>query len=107
MIEITTVLLGCGYVDISWNVTDSIDEKCIVSYNVTLSYVGKDKNVTVFMMTTLNSSTFSEIPYDTPLSITVFSINIYRDVFSFDSTSVRTIGFESMCKFMSCYILHY
>ena len=106
MIEITTVLLGCGYVDISWNVTDSIDEKCIVSYNVTLSYVGKDKNVTVFMMTTMNSSTFSEIPYDTPLSITVFGVNSYRDILSFDSISVRTIGFESKCKFTSCQ-LHY
>ena len=62
------------------------------------------------MMTTMNSSTISELPYDTPLSITVFGMNSNRDVLSFDSTSVRTIGFESMyvCTSLlqaSCYIM--
>ena len=67
-----------------------------------LLYGDNDKNVTVFTMTTMNSFTFSELPHDTPLSITVFGVNSNRDVLSFDSTSVITIGFESMCKFTSC-----
>ena len=58
-------------------------------------------------MTTMNSSTCSQLPFDTPLSITVSGINSNRDVLSFDFTSVRTIGFESKCKFTSCYKLHY
>ena len=85
--------------DISWNVTYS--GVCFTSYNVTLSYVGKDKNVTVFMMTTMNSSTFSEVPYDTSLNITVFGLNDNRDVLSFNSTSVRTVGLQGMYLYTS------
>ena len=85
--------------DISWNVTDS--DLCFTFYNVTLSYVGKDKNVTVFMMTTMNSSTFSEIPYDTSLNITVFGLNYNRDVLSFNSTSMRTVRLKSMYLYTS------
>ena len=67
-----------------------------------------DDNVTVFMITTMNSSTITGLPDDTQVDITVFSILTNQNILSFDSTSVRTLDIKSMCKFIikSCQ-LHY
>ena len=102
VVEITTVSAGCGHVNITWNVTDWCDA---FSYNVTLSYTSNDiKSV----MTEMKSHTFTGLPDDTQINITVTGIRVNRDILGFDSTSVRTIDIESMCKFIikSCW-LHY
>ena len=69
----------------------------MLSYNVTLSYIAKDiKSVTLPLITEMNSSTFTGLPDDTQVNITVSGMYRNRDVLSFDSTSVRTIEFEGM-----------
>ena len=54
-----------------------------------------DDHVTVSMVTTMNSSTITGLPDDTQVNITVTAIGILQ-VLSIDSTSVRTVAFESM-----------
>ena len=85
-------IVGCGYVNISWNVTGNNDECSVSSYNVTLTM---DGNVTEFMITIMNSSTITGLPDDTQFNITIYGINKNRKILSFDSTSVRTMKFES------------
>ena len=86
VVEITTVSVGCGYVNISWNVTGNNDECSVFSYNVTLSYVTMDDHVTKSIITRMNSYTITELPDDTQVNITVFGIHRDRDILSFDST---------------------
>ena len=92
VVQITTVSVGCGYVNISWNTTGNNDKCSVPFYDITLSYVtmDMDDHVTVSMITTMNSCTFTGLPDDTQINITVTSINENRDVISFDSTSVNT-----------------
>ena len=108
VVEITTVSVGCGYVNISWNVTGNNDMCSVFSYNVTLSYVTMDDHVTKSVITTMNSYTFTGLPDDTQVNITVFGVHRDSDILSIDSTSVRTIDIKSMCQFIikSCW-LHY
>ena len=94
VVEITTVSAGCGYVNISWNVTGNNDVCSVFSYNVTLSYV-TDDHVIKSVITTMNSSTFTELPDDTQVNITVSGIGIMQDILTFDCTSVSTVAFES------------
>ena len=97
VVKITTTIGGCEYVYVSWNVSGNNDECSLSSFNVTLSYMSKDiKSVTSFMITTFNSSTFTGLPDNTQVNITVSGIK-REDVLSFDSTSVMTKEFESMC----------
>ena len=65
------------------------------SYNVTLSYFANDIRSVTFSITTMNLSTFTGLPNDTLFNITIYGIDRNRDVLSFDSTSVRTIDYES------------
>ena len=102
VVQITTVSVGCGYVNISWNVTGNNDECRATLYDVILSYVTMDDHVTESVLTAMNSYTFTELPDNAQVNITVFGILTNRDIVSFDSTSVETMEFESMCKFTSC-----
>lgn len=95
-VQITTVSVGCGYVNISWNITDNNDECSVFSYDVTLSYVTMDDHVTESIVTTMNSSTITGLPDDTQINITVSGIGVLQDVLTFDCTSVSTVAFESM-----------
>ena len=92
-VQITTASVGCGHVNISWNVTDNDDECSVFSYNVTLS---KDDHVTESIVTTTNSSTFTGLPGGTQININVSGIGVMQDILTFDCTSVSTIAFESM-----------
>ena len=55
-----------------------------------------DDHVTKSVITTMNSSTITELPDDTHIKITVTAIGVKQVVFSVDSTSVSTAAFESM-----------
>ena len=94
-VEITTATGGCRDVNISWSTTYNTVDCRVVYYNVTLSYVTMDDRVTKSMIATMNSSTFTGLPYDTLINITVTAIGIMQDVFDVDSTSVSTVAFES------------
>ena len=95
VVQIATVSGGCGYVNISWNVTGNNDECRVTLYDVTLSYVTMDDHIIESMLTAMNSYTFTLLPDDTQVNITVFGILTNRDIVSFDSTSVKTMEFES------------
>ena len=47
------------------------------------------------------SSTFTGLPDDTVFNITVYGMRRNQDVLSVDSTSVRTMDYGSMYKFIS------
>ena len=55
-----------------------------------------DDHITQSMITTMNSSTFTGLPDDTQVNITVTAIGMIQYILSDDSTSVSTIAFESM-----------
>ena len=97
VVGITTAIGGCGYVNISWSTTGNNDECSVFSYNLILSYVTMDDNVTESMITTMNSSTFTGLPDDTEFNITVSGIGIMQDILTLDCTSVSTVAFESKC----------
>ena len=105
VVEITTAIEGCRYVNISWSTTYNTDDCSVIYYDVTLSYVIMDEHVTKSMITTMNSSTISGLSDDTQVNITVTAIGIRQVVFSVDSTSVSTVAFEStyihMCMLIS------
>ena len=101
-IMITNTIVGCGYVNILWSTTITNDE-CMIFYNVTLSYDTMDNHVTVTMVTQMNSYTFTELPDDTQVNITVTGISLLQAILSFDTTSVTTTNvYESMCKLTNC-----
>ena len=100
VVEITTATGGCRHVNISWSTTYNTDNCIVDYYDVTLSYVTMDGNVTQSMVTTMNSSTFTGLPDDTQVNITVTATVITQVVFTADSTSVSTVAFESMCIIM-------
>ena len=56
-----------------------------------------DDHVTEFMVTTMNSSTFTGFPGGTQINITVSGASIIQDILTFDSTSVTKVAFESKC----------
>ena len=95
LVEITTVTGGCGYVNISWTTTYNTDDCDVLYHNVTLSYVTMDDHVTVSMVTTMNSSTITELPYDIQVNIIVTAIGTEQVVLSTDSTTVSTAAFRS------------
>ena len=97
VVEITTAIGGSRFVDISWSTAGNNDECRVFSYNVTLSYVTMDDHVTEFMVTTMNSSTFTGFPGGTQINITVYGVGVMQDILTFDSTSVTTVAFESKC----------
>ena len=99
VVEITAVTVGCGYVNISWSTTGNNDECSVSLYNVTISYVTMDDHVIEAMLTAMSSSTITRLPDDTQIIITVSGISSNRDILSVDSTSVKTLEFESMHKF--------
>ena len=100
VVGITTVSVGCEYVNISWSTTGNNDECSVGFYSVTLSYVAEDIKSVVHMTTKMNSSTITGLPDDTHVNITVTGVHGNRDILSFDSTSLRTIDIKSMCKFI-------
>ena len=61
-----------------------------------------DDHVTKSVITTMNSSTITELPDDTHINITVTAIGVKHVVFSVDSTSVSIAAFESM--YMHTYV---
>ena len=69
-------------------------------YDVTLSYVTMDDHVTVSMVTSMNSSTITELPYNTQVNITVTAIGTEQVILSTDSTTVITAAFESMYMYI-------
>ena len=96
VVEITAVAGGCRHVNISWTTTYSSDDCNVLYYDVTLSYVTMDDHVTVSMVTTMNSSTITELPDDTQVNIIVAAIGAEQVVLSTDSTTVSTATFKSM-----------
>ena len=96
VVQIATVSDGCGYVNISWNVTGNNDECRVTLYNVILSYVTMDDYVTGSVLTAMNSYTFTGLPDGTQVNITVFGILTNRDIVSFDSSSVKRGYYKSM-----------
>ena len=55
-----------------------------------------DDNVTVSMVTIMNSSTINGLPYDTQVKITITAIGAEQVILSTDSTTESTVTFESM-----------
>ena len=97
MVKITTVTVGCDYVNISWAANDECN---IFFYNITLLFVTRDSKVTATMITAMSPCTFTGLPADTQVNITVAGISKMQDVLSFNSTSVRTIASESMYQYI-------
>ena len=96
MIEITTATGGCGYVYVSWSVTDSDpDDMCSIGrFNVTLSSVDISMSVTPPLMMSYN---FTGLPDDTLFNVTVIGISLTGSaVVNLDSDSLRTKIIESM-----------
>ena len=98
LVEITTVTGGCRHVNISWTATNNTDNCSVLYYDVTLSYVNVtvDDHVTVSMITTMNSTNFTGLPFNTQVNVTVGAIGKESVVLSIDSTTESTIAFESM-----------
>ena len=95
VVEITTVSVGCGYVNISWNVTGNNDECSVFYYNVTSSYVTMDNHVMKSVITMMNSANIAGLPGETQINITVAAVGVMQVVFSVDSAFVETVPFES------------
>ena len=55
-----------------------------------------DDHVTVSMITTMNSSTITGLPYNTQVNITITAVGTEQVVLSTDSTTESTVAFESM-----------
>ena len=100
-VEIITEIGGCGYVYVSWNVTNNTELCQIVQYNVTLL------SSTVSMIipnVTMDSYNFTGLSLDTPFNVTVISIGMIGNVINSDSTSVRTENISTNCMFSNTYI---
>ena len=95
VIEITTATGGCGYVYVSWSVTDSDpDDVCSIGrFNVTLS----SGDIFVLATTNTNFHNFTGLPDDTLFNVTVIGISLTETtVVNLNSVSLRTKLIESM-----------
>ena len=100
-VEIITETGGCGYVYVSWNVTNNIELCKVVQYNVTLS------SSTVNMIipnVAVDSYNFTGLSLDTLFTITVIGISKTGNVVNSDSTSIRTETTSINCMFSNTYI---
>ena len=92
VVEITTTTGECGYVYVSWSVTDS-DVCSIGRFNVTLS----SKDIPVSVISQMNSHNFTGLPDDTLFNVTVIGIILTgTTVVNLDSTSLRTKLIDGM-----------
>ena len=102
VVRITGATIGCGYVNLSLSTTGNIDECSVEFYDSRASYVYSNTSgrVTVSWVTRVTSSisTIPGLPDDTQVDIKVNGIRANHKILSFDTTSVRTKRFESMCK---------
>ena len=95
MIEITTATGGCGYVYVSWSVTDSDpDDVCSIGrLNVTLS----SGDISMSVISLMLSHNFTGLPDDTLFNVTVTGISLTgTTVVNLVSTSLRTKIIESI-----------
>ena len=95
LIKITTATGGCGYVFVSWTVTDSDhDDVCTIGrFNVTLSSVG----ITMSVISLMLSHNFTGLPDDTLFNVTVSGVSLTgTTVVNLNSTSLRTMIIDSM-----------
>ena len=95
VIEITTATGGCGYVSVSWIVTDNDhDDGCSIGrFILTLSSV----DITMSMISHMLFYNFTGLPVDTLFNFTVFGISLIGDsAICLASTSLRTLAIESM-----------
>ena len=113
VVRITGAIIGCGYVNISLSTTGNIDECSVEFYDSRVSYEylnsNKSKRVTVSRVTRVTSSisTIPGLPDDTQVDIKVNGIRANHKILSFDTTSVRTKRFESMCKLTALQLLYH
>ena len=94
MIEITTATEGCGYISVSWSVTDSDhDDACSIGYfNVALSFGA----ISMSLRPQRQFHNFTALPVDTLFNFTVFGISLIgTTAVSLASTSLRTLAIES------------
>ena len=87
VVKITAATGGCGYVYVSWNVTNNIELCQIVQYNVTL--LSSTVNV-IISSSEINSHNFTGLSDDTLFNVTVTGINAMGFA-NPDSTTVRTM----------------
>ena len=100
-VEIITEIGGCGYVYVSWNVTNNIELCEIVQYNVTLL----SSTVSIIIPNvTMDSYNFTGLSLDTPFNVTVIGISMIGNVINSDSTSIRTENISTNCMFSNTYI---
>ena len=95
MIQITRATGGCGYVFMSWTVTDSdVDDDCSIGrFNVELSSV----DISVSVMSQMLSYNFTGLPDDTLFNVSVMGISLTGiTVVNLVSTSLKTMIIESM-----------
>ena len=95
VVEITTAASGCGYVYVSWSITDSNhDDMCSIGrINVALLSV----DVSVSVMSQLLYHNFTGLPDDTLYNVTVMGISLTgTTVVSLASTSLKTKVIKSM-----------
>ena len=95
MIEITAATGGCGYVYVSWSVTDSdLDDACgIARFNVTLSSV----DITMSVISVMLSHNFTGLPDNALFNVTVTGISLTgTTIVSLNSVFLRTKLIESM-----------
>ena len=100
VIEITTATGGCGYVYVSWIVTDSdLDDVCSIShFNVTLS----SGDISMSIMIARLSHNFTGLPDDTLFNVTVIGIDVTgTTTVSLASTSLRTKVTKSMFIYLT------
>ena len=105
VVKITAATGGCGYVYVSWNVTNNIELCQIVQYNVTLS--SSTVNI-IISSSEMNSHNFTELSGDTLFNVTVTGINAMGFASNPDSTSIRTMICIStyICTYMCSDIVH-
>ena len=86
MLQIETLTAGCGYVYISWTITDD-ENLCAKQFLANFStdrseyYVGTDQKF-------LNYS----LPGDTPFNVTVYGVNLDA-LFASENTAITTIDY--------------
>ena len=88
MAKITTAIIGCEYIYVSWIAPSSSDVCNITQYNVTLSSAVVNVIISISGM---NSHNFTGLPNNTLFNITVTGINTMGFASNSDSTSVRTM----------------
>ena len=100
-VEIIAEIGGCGYVYVSWNVTNDIELCQIVQYNVTLS---SSTMSMIIPNVAVDSYNFTGLSFDTLFIVTVIGISVNGSVINSDSTSIRTETNSINCMFANAYI---